>query len=160
MLIITIYTQYANIFIETEQIMKDLSNTDLSKLGMNINNRIMDNGELRLGVTFSDNTAYTRSQCTLSGWQNAHYHSTLTEIYYIQSGKILLATLKKGKILVKELFAGDLFRIEPMVSHNLWLSKGTILENMKVGDVKISDWNFDEKLQEASLNLNLDNYFD
>ena len=58
----------------------------------------------------------------------------------------MVATIMNGKVKMQKYYAGDMFVIQPMVPHNLFLKKGSVSHAIKFGGVP--DWNASCELDE------------
>lgn len=127
--------------------MKEISNHELSNYGIDTKHHIMDNGELRFRLKGSDGSAYIRTEASAdSGWQNSHYHTSIKELYLVQSGWILFAELFDDKIVIKKYMAEQFCITQPGVPHNVYLAPNTIMHTIKFGDCSQVDWQKSEKL--------------
>jgi mannose-6-phosphate isomerase-like protein (cupin superfamily) len=68
-------------------------------------------------------------------WENAHFHKSLKEIYFVESGKILIATKGfLGHIRVKILNAGEALIVNEGVWHNVYVFSNTTYQITKGGE--------------------------
>lgn len=111
------------------------------KYGIKNSHEIMSNGELRFRLLSDDGSSYIK---TISGskgaWQNSHYHKITKEIYIIQQGWMVLASLINNDILIKIYYPNDIISTEPNIVHNVYLSKNTITHTIKYGIPNKNDW--------------------
>lgn len=128
-----------------------IHNSFLTENNINIENEQMPNGEKRFRVRWSDLSGVNITNSSdESNWQNAHYHKTCKELYVVQKGKILLATLKNKEVEYKELKKGDVIVIEPLISHNIYMFKNSMTYVIKFGEISEDDWYYDEELDKIS----------
>lgn len=119
--------------------MRDFDFSEYSTYGIEINGSEMDNGELRFRMSSPD-SSYIRTETTKDGgWQNSHYHSEQREVFYIEKGSVLFATMENAEVKIKSYTAGDFFCIEPMIAHNMRMNPDTITHTIKCGGAP--DWN-------------------
>jgi mannose-6-phosphate isomerase-like protein (cupin superfamily) len=121
--------------------------------GVTPNFRQMPNGELRLGLQAEDGSSYTRTVNTVSAWQNSHYHERYQELYIVQHGKIVLATLTDHQPVLKTYNAGEYFIVAKKVAHNIFQFADAVTHNVKFGDSQPSDWHAVEKLDDLVKHL-------
>jgi mannose-6-phosphate isomerase-like protein (cupin superfamily) len=114
----------------------------------------MDNGELRFRLTPTDGNGYIRTVAGTTGaWQNAHSHKSLRETYIVERGWIASAEMKLGSLSITVHELGAIFTTEPNVSHNIYLSKNTVIHTVKHEGANLSDWVEDKDLSILTKNL-------
>lgn len=119
--------------------MKNLNLGEFAKFGIGFSGSKMDNGELRFRL-YSSESSYIRTEMRgIKGWQKSHYHNYQKEIYFIEKGKVILATFEHMQVEMKSYFAGDTFFVKPGIPHNIFMDVGTITHTIKSGG--IADWN-------------------
>lgn len=67
--------------------MKEIKTDNLSEYGIEIKSHIMDNGEKRFRMIGKDGSGYIRTESLDGGWQKAHYHEKIQELYLVQKRK-------------------------------------------------------------------------
>ena len=121
--------------------MKQIAHEELPSYGITTNHNIMDNGERRFRLGGSDGSTYIRTEASGdSGWENSHYHTRLSELCIVQSGRATYAELSEGRLLLREYEAGEFFIVPPMTVHNCRLSPNAVLHTVKFGDCSNADW--------------------
>lgn len=122
---------------------KKISETEAVKLGVNTNHEIMDNGEKRFRLTFSDGSSYIRTEAPLDGsWQNSHYHTSLQEIYIVQKGWIVFVEYHSStnRCIFYKVNEGQFHISIPKIPHNVYVSPGSKFHTVKFGDLSVNDW--------------------
>lgn len=102
----------------------------------------MPNGENRFRIKTTDNSmvSFCKSE-KISGWQNAHYHKNLRELYIVQTGEVILVIQdKENKIDYHLLHTGETYMVEPDVKHNVYLLEGASTCVIKFGAQMEKDW--------------------
>ena len=101
----------------------------------------MPNGERRFRFMDKDNSGYIRTEAAISGgWQKPHLHDSVTELYVVQKGWILLAAEERNRVLIKKYNEGDHFVVHAKVPHAVYLSKNAVTHTVKYGDCPERDW--------------------
>lgn len=108
--------------------------------GVHTNFRTMPNGEVRLGLVADDGSAYTRTISAADAWQNSHYHLSYTEIYVVQTGCVVLATLVDEALALTIYEAGQHFIVPAGMAHNIFQTKDAVTHNVKFGGDDLTDW--------------------
>ena len=100
------------------------------------------NGEYRFRLRKSDGSGYIRTERpNHSGWQESHYHAFSTETYIVQAGWVAYARLNSNTPLIVIYRAGELFTVESLIIHNIYMSLNSVLHTVKHGsDVRPNDW--------------------
>jgi mannose-6-phosphate isomerase-like protein (cupin superfamily) len=98
---------------------------------------IMPNGETR--TRYISNEIYcvkVEYPATITDvtWQNAHFHQTTTETWYIASGRQYVAEKHNGKIKIIIMNAGDVFTSTKGIEHNCALVPGSTTYTFKEKD--------------------------
>ncbi len=94
----------------------------------------MENGETRCRLSLPDKTTFHHTKASEDGWQRAHYHMGLKEVYIVLSGRMAIAILEaSGDCVVRNLEVGECFTIESGVHHNVWLSAGATIATVTYG---------------------------
>lgn len=123
--------------------MKDISAEKARSLGIETVHQVMDNGERRFRLVSSDGSSYIRTEgSNEGGWQNSHYHKSLTEFYIVQSGWLVYAELSAdGNLTLKYMGQGESISVKPMNHHNIYMSPFTVTHVVKYGSGGIkADW--------------------
>lgn len=135
---------------------RKLSQNELEKLGITTLHEMMDNGELRFRLNASDGSSYIRTvSCNEGAWQNAHYHTTLREMYIIQSGWVVMVEVIDGKLKFNKYSAGEYFVSTPLIHHNLFVSANAVIHTVKYGDLSVIDWVEDVELNKLTHDISL-----
>lgn len=110
----------------------------------------MDNGEKRFRqICSKDKTAYIRAEGGTKGyWQNSHFHNSISEVYIVQKGSILLAQYINSNVNIKKIEENEIFNVKPNVPHNVYMYPNTVLHTVKYGEVKEYDWQEFKKLDD------------
>lgn len=110
----------------------------------------MDNGEKRFRqICSKDKTAYIRSEGVNKGyWQNSHFHKTISEVYIVQKGNILLVQYIDNKLYVKKIVENEIYNVKPNVPHNVYMYPNTVVHTVKYGEVEEYDWQEFKKLDD------------
>lgn len=125
---------------------KELEIKDFVQYGILISGNVMENGEMRFRLS-SANSAYIRTETKdKTGWQNSHYHSEQTECFLIEKGEAVLAVIENGQVIIQRFHSGDFFCVDPMVPHNMKLSKNGVVHAVKYGGQP--DWRACPELDE------------
>jgi mannose-6-phosphate isomerase-like protein (cupin superfamily) len=115
----------------------DVSEAQIKNYGVTLEISDMPtNGETRIRLKFDDGTTYIRTLANgeKEGWQNAHYHRGVSEMYIVQKGSIVFAEyIKNNDIGYHEYAVGDVFTVKPNVEHNIYMMKGADIHTVKYG---------------------------
>ncbi len=113
----------------------------LKSHGVVVDGRIMDNGEKRFSLKVGG-VGYIWTEPPddkAPGWQNAHYHAGLRETYIVERGTIALAYNYRFdgrsdfRNLVEIFNQGDMFTVEPLEQHNVYLFAGSAIHTVQHG---------------------------
>jgi hypothetical protein len=122
---------------------------------VNINARTMPNGEKRVYLHGPKRTCAVLTLAPKNiapGWQNAHSHEVIQEMYFVISGKVNFVHLDKdGEYIENTYSAGDHFLASIGIPHNVYMHKGAIIFTVKFGkDLPEHDWKASEELDKLS----------
>lgn len=133
-----------------------LAPEEAAALGVRANHERMDNGELRFRLNFADGTALIRTEATdPSGWQNSHYHKTVTELNIVQAGTVLYVELLPDGLHTRLCKPGEHFLTEAGIRHNSYFTPGTVVLTVKYGPIAPGDWYADTELDRLVRDLPL-----
>jgi hypothetical protein len=132
-----------------------ISCDEAKSLGVWTEHQRMPNGELRFRLRNEDGSAYIRTQSTSEGgWQKSHYHVSVRETYIVQVGQIALAESVADRVIIRVFRAGQMFTTEPMVPHNIFMFRESIIHTVKHGsDGQVSDWHPVPSLDQRTAHL-------
>ncbi|MFH0857248.1 MAG: cupin domain-containing protein [Candidatus Magasanikbacteria bacterium] len=114
------------------------------------NSETMPNGEVRIRIIFSPEGQDHGFSAILTvagpgGWQNAHFHTSLTEYYLVLRGKMTIMT-EDGDLT--EIGPGGTVMFTPGFHHNVKLDLGTVILTIKASsNFDPKDWHKSEALQ-------------
>jgi hypothetical protein len=101
----------------------------------------MPNGERRFRLRNTDGSGYIRTESTPeSGWQNSHFHKNLLETYIVQSGWMVLVSLREDLLIFEKLLPGEVVTTLVNEPHNVYLPADAVIHTVKHGDTKERDW--------------------
>ncbi len=121
--------------------------------GVSYSHQIMENGEIRFRLISSDGSSFIRTVAFKDGWQSAHYHKSGKEIYIVQEGWMVMATLV-GKSMAKKRYGlGSIILLESHTHHNIYLPANAVILTVKYGMTSSDDWKPSAKLQDLSRKL-------
>lgn len=138
--------------------MKLISPQEAEKMGIQTVHHEMDNGEKRFRLSTESGSSYILTlNSGESGWQNSHVHFRKKEFYIVEKGWVLLILWKKPEQpQVIRLGEDDSCLVPANISHNLFVSAGTVFHTVKYGS-KDTDWNacpeLDELIREMKLEM-------
>lgn len=124
--------------------------------GISTNHEKMKNGEIRFRLVSNDGSAYIRTHADSnnrnrkSGWQNAHYHKKVKEIYVVQSGLMIFCSKENGETTYQSLVTGEVIATEPYIPHNVFLQENSIIHTIKCTSGAEPDWYPDPELDAES----------
>ncbi|NLZ26571.1 MAG: hypothetical protein GX884_03220 [Chloroflexi bacterium] len=121
--------------------------------GISFSHQIMENGELRFRLISSDGSSYVRTVSVTDGWQSAHYHKRGHEVYIVQEGWMVMATLVKRKCILKRYGPGSVISLESLTHHNIFLPSAAVIHTVKYGMTGYEDWWPAKALQKITLKL-------
>ena len=130
--------------------------TDLAgELGVSTSHSRMDNGELRYRLVAEDGSSYIRTEASADGgWQNSHYHKSVSETYIVQAKWIALAERDGDDMRLWTMQAGDVYTTRIGVSHNAYLPSHAVLHTVKHGEGgEGGDWFSDPVLDSLTQHL-------
>ncbi len=128
--------------------------------GVSFSHQIMENGELRFRLISSDGSSYVRTVSVTDGWQFAHYHKTGHEVYIVQDGWMVMATLVKRKCILKRYGPGSVILLDSLTHHNIFLPSAAVIHTVKYGMTVYEDWWPAKALQKLTTKLTLQDLFD
>ncbi|OGH73743.1 MAG: hypothetical protein A3C90_01685 [Candidatus Magasanikbacteria bacterium RIFCSPHIGHO2_02_FULL_51_14] len=104
---------------------------------LEVSDKTMPNGERRFYRMHDDGSGYVRTETTVGGWQNSHFHEGIREWYAVQRGWMAYAELVKtamGTTLrVRICHEGGHFVTESGIAHNVYLPADTAIHTVKFG---------------------------
>ncbi|MEQ8356677.1 MAG: hypothetical protein RH942_14135 [Kiloniellaceae bacterium] len=113
----------------------------MTQFGVFSRHEFMANGELRFRLAGADGSGCARTVAgRTGGWQNSHKHERSRETYIVQSGWMLLASLREGIAQFHRLAPGEIAAAQPGVPHNVYLPAAAVIHTVKHGDVGTGDW--------------------
>jgi len=113
----------------------------------------MPNGELRFKLESRDGSAYVRTQSPRGGaWQNSHSHDHTVETYIVETGLMVLASWRDGRLDLRKFCPGQSTTIQPGVRHNVYLRDHTVTHTVKRGCHE-QDWKEDIELDQLTKGL-------
>lgn len=125
------------------------------QLGVSTHHETMPNGEHRYRLLHTDGSSYCRTEANTDGWQKSHYHKGVLEYYAVQKGWIAFAESRPNKeFQVTILNEGESITVEPLIAHNIFMSKDSVIHTVKIVVEKIKDdWIASPELDRYTQNL-------
>ena len=135
--------------------MENISTDLAGELGVGTSHSRMDNGELRYRLVAKDGSSYIRTEASADGgWQNSHYHKSVSETYIVQDKWLAFAERDGGDMRLWIMQAGDTYTTRTGVSHNVYLPSHAVLHTVKHGgDGEGGDWFSDPVLDSLTKHL-------
>ncbi|MGN7761464.1 hypothetical protein [Paenibacillus sp. 22594] len=134
---------------------KPISKQEAHLMGIDTMHQEMDTGERRFRLVCSDGSSYVRTEASnTGGWQNSHYHKSLTEFYVVQKGWLVYTEYSSDdKLIMKYLEQGDSILVKPFVHHNLFMSANTVTHVIKYGGGIGNDWHPSPELDKLTIHI-------
>jgi cupin superfamily acireductone dioxygenase involved in methionine salvage len=121
--------------------MQEISAERAKEFGIITKHESMDNGEMRFRLQSSDGSSYIKTVAkTEGGWENSHYHTSLTEIAIVQAGWIVIAQYIDNKLKLTKIEKDNYFICKPNICHNTYLSANASTHTVKYGGTDKPDW--------------------
>lgn len=135
--------------------MENISTDLASELGISASHSRMDNGELRYRLVAKDGSSYIRTEASGDGgWQNSHYHKSVSETYIVQDKWLAFAERDGDDMRLWIMQAGDIYTTRIGVSHNVYLPPHAVLHTIKHGEGgEGGDWYSDPVLDSLTKHL-------
>jgi hypothetical protein len=114
--------------------MENISTDLAGEFGINASHSRMDNGELRYRLVAKDGSSYVRTEASADGgWQNSHYHKSVSETYIVQDKWLAFAERDGDDMRLWIMWAGDVYTTHVGVSHNAYLPPHAVIHTVKHG---------------------------
>lgn len=135
--------------------MQRISEDEALTFGIEAKHDLMDNGERRFRLICSaDGSSYCRTSASeQGGWQNSHYHKSVSELYVVQSGWMAYAEKTDAGLRVAVLKEGESITFKPFEQHNIYLSPLSVIHTIKYGEAMEKDWFASLELDRLTLQL-------
>ncbi len=105
---------------------------DLLAVRVKLTGKVMPNGERRLRAQFPG-VSFHLTTSENGGWQEAHFHKGLVEIYTVLEGRIALILNKVHEPQTGVILKGDSITLRPGDSHNVYLFPDTVIITVTYG---------------------------
>lgn len=107
----------------------------------------MPNGELRFRLMHLNGGGYIRTVAVEgSGWQVAHYHEQVAEVYVVEAGWMGFVERVGAQLKARVLRPGEVVSSAPGISHNVYLPDAAVIHTVKLPGMLENDWQEDPEL--------------
>ncbi|KMK75781.1 hypothetical protein [Alkalihalobacillus pseudalcaliphilus] len=134
---------------------KQISIEQAALEGVSIDFEQMNNGEKRFRLLHSEGSSYCLTIASKDGaWQNSHYHKNALEVYVVDQGWVVYASLQGGNLDMKIVKEGEHILVPQGVHHNIYMSEHSKIHTIKLGQKSDEiDWYGSEQLDLLTKNV-------